>query len=101
MSFTGSWDATMKTPIGSITAVFTFTEKDGAVTGVAVGSDGDAVAMTDLHTDGDHITWRQSITKPLRLNLEFSLTRDGDTLVGTSRAGRLPQTKVTAIRTAT
>lgn len=55
--------------------------------------------MTDVHTDGDHISWKQSVKKPLRLNLEFSLTRDGDTLAGVSRAGRLPETKVTATRT--
>lgn len=98
MSFTGSWNATMKTPIGSIKAVFTFTEKDGALTGIAVGSDGAPVTMTDIRTNGDRISWKQSVKKPLRLNLEFDMTREGDTLSGVSRAGRLPNTKVTAIR---
>lgn len=98
MSFIGSWDATMKTPIGSIKAVFTFTEKDGVLTGVALGTDGDQVEMTEVHADGDHITWKQSVKKPLRLNLQFNLTRDGDVLSGVSRAGRLPETKVTASR---
>lgn len=96
MTFTGSWDASMKTPIGSIKAVFTFTEKDGVLSGVAVGSDGALVTMTDIHADGDHITWRQSVKRPLRLNLEFDMNREGDNLVGVSRAGRLPDTKVTA-----
>ncbi|MGW7492395.1 hypothetical protein [Streptomyces sp. NPDC054786] len=42
-----------------------------------------------LHIQG---SWS---TKPLRLNLSFAVTVDGDTLSGTSRAGRLPASKVT------
>jgi hypothetical protein len=34
----------------------------------------------------------------MRLNLAFAVTVDGDTLAGTSRAGRLPASKVTGRR---
>jgi hypothetical protein len=36
------------------------------------------------------LTWRQAVTKPLRLNLAFDVTVEGDTLSGVSKAGRLP-----------
>jgi hypothetical protein len=48
----------------------------------------------------DRLTWNQSITKPLRLNLAFAVTLDGDTMTGTSRAGRLPASTVTGRRRA-
>lgn len=48
--------------------------------------------------DGDRLTWKQAITKPMRLNLAFAVRIDGDTLTGTSRAGRLPASKVTGER---
>jgi hypothetical protein len=34
----------------------------------------------------------------MRLNLAFAVTIDGDTLTGTSKAGRLPASKVTGRR---
>ncbi|MGW0085085.1 DJ-1/PfpI family protein [Streptomyces sp. NPDC003393] len=48
--------------------------------------------------DGNRPTWRQAVTKPMRLNLAFDVTVDGDTLKGTSKAGRLPSSRVTGER---
>ncbi len=48
--------------------------------------------------DGNRLTWKQSITKPMRLNLTFDVIIDGDTLSGTSKAGMLPASKVTGTR---
>ncbi|ALX67214.1 hypothetical protein [Microbacterium sp. XT11] len=91
----------MKTPIGTIEADYHFEEHDGVVTGTANGA-GEAVTLTDLVTrdtpDGPRVTWRQQITRPLRLNLEYDVTTTGDTLTGESRAGRLPRTRVTGQR---
>ena len=44
------------------------------------------------------VTWKQSVTKPMRLNLEFDVVVDGDRLTGHSRAGRLPRSAVTGVR---
>ena len=50
--------------------------------------------------DGNRLTWAQSITKPLRLNLTFDVTIDGDEMAGRSKAGRLPSSKVIGRRAA-
>jgi hypothetical protein len=63
------------------------------LTGTAHGA-GEQVPLHDLVLDGDDLTWRQAITKPMRLNLAFAVTIDGETLTGTSKAGRLPPSKV-------
>jgi hypothetical protein len=48
--------------------------------------------------DGDRVTWRQSITRPMRLHLTFDVTVAGDELTGRSKTGRLPASKVTGRR---
>ncbi|MFE6892591.1 hypothetical protein [Streptomyces sp. NPDC057694] len=96
-SVAGTWDLTVSTPIGTLKAVVELRSSGGELTGVAHGT-GEEVPLTDVELDGDRLTWRQAVTKPLRLNLAFAVTVDGDTLAGTSRAGRLPASKVTGSR---
>ncbi|WP_314173717.1 hypothetical protein [Streptomyces winkii] len=93
----GTWDLSMATPIGKINAVIALRREDGVLTGSAYGA-GEEVALHDVVLDGNRLTWKQAITKPLRLNLAFDVTVEGDTLQGTSTAGRLPASKVTGER---
>ncbi|MET8451087.1 hypothetical protein [Streptomyces sp. NPDC005209] len=93
----GTWDLTMSTPIGRMRAVIELRSRDGVLTGTAQGT-GEEVPLTEVVLDGDRLTWKQAITKPLRLNLAFDVRLDGDTLTGTSKAGRLPSSEITGER---
>lgn len=93
----GTWDLSISSPIGRIKVVAEFRREDGVITGTAHGV-GEEVPLTEVVQDGDQLTWKQAITKPLRLNLSFAVTINGDTLEGTSTAGRLPASKVTGER---
>jgi hypothetical protein len=97
MSIIGEWDVTIKTPIGSMAVVYAFTEVDGALTGTAAGK-GETVPLRDIAVAGHRVTWQQSVTKPMRLNLAFDVEVDGDRLTGHSRAGRLPRSAVSGVR---
>ncbi|MFB7107513.1 hypothetical protein [Streptomyces sp. NPDC056190] len=97
MSVEGIWDLSIATPIGMIKAAVELRVKGTGLTAVARGT-GEEVPLRDVELAGDRLTWKQSTTKPLRLNLTFAVTVDGDTLTGTSRAGRLPASKVTGTR---
>ncbi|MFJ3816534.1 hypothetical protein [Streptomyces sp. NPDC090056] len=97
MSVKGTWDLSVSTPIGRMKAVVELREQDAVLTGVAHGA-GEEVPLGDIVLDGDRLTWKQSITKPMRLDLAFDVTVGGDTLRGTSKAGRLPSSKVTGER---
>lgn len=101
MSVVGDWDVTIRTPVGSLHVVYDFREDAGRITGRAAGKhevvELSAIAVTDV--DGDtQVSWRQTITKPMRLTLEFVVRVDGDRLTGYSRAGRLPRSEVTGVR---
>jgi hypothetical protein len=93
----GVWDVTVKTPIGSLAVVYTFTEHDGTLAGTATGR-GETVPLRDIVVAGQRVAWRQSVTKPMRLNLEFDVMVDGDRLTGHSKAGRLLRSAVTGVR---
>jgi hypothetical protein len=103
MSIIGVWDVRMKTPIGTVDAVFTFTEIGGALQGEAVSAN-DRAVMHDIATDQDSgaytVSWSQSVTKPMRMNLRFEIEVHGDTFTGFSRAGRLPKSTVSGVRAA-
>jgi hypothetical protein len=96
MSILGEWDVTIKTPIGSLAVAYTFAD-DGGITGTATGK-GETVPLRDIVVDGQRVTWKQSVTKPIRLNLEFDVVVDGERLNGHSKAGRLPRSAVTGVR---
>ncbi|KRV49033.1 hypothetical protein AQ490_22235 [Wenjunlia vitaminophila] len=100
MSVEGTWNLSISTPIGKIKAVVELREQNGVLTGVAHGA-GEDVALADITLAGDRLTWKQAITKPVRLNLTFDVTVNGDTLQGTSKAGCLPSSKVAGERRTT
>jgi hypothetical protein len=97
----GTWDLKLKTPIGTLAVTYDFAETADGLTGTATAHE-DTVALTDVVArttpEGERVTWRQSVTRPMRLNLEFDVVAAGDQLAGFSRAGRLPRTKVTGSR---
>lgn len=97
MDLIGEWDVAIKTPIGSLQVLYTFTNDSGILAGTAAGK-GDSVALRDVTVAAQRVTWRQSVTKPMRLNLEFDVVVDGDRLTGHSKAGRLPRSAVTGAR---
>lgn len=100
-SLAGEWDLRIKTPIGSLDVVYTFTESTEGVAGSA-RSASETVPLTDIvdrdAADGRHVTWRQKVTRPMRLNLDFDVVVTGDDLRGQARAGRLPGSAVTGRR---
>lgn len=99
MSVEGTWDLTISTPMGRIRAVVELRREGDRLIGTAHGA-GEEVPLRDVTLDGNQLTWLQAITRPLRLNLAFAVTVEGDTLTGTSRAGRLPASKVAGLRRA-
>ncbi|PRY45249.1 hypothetical protein [Umezawaea tangerina] len=97
----GTWELVIDTPIGKQRAELLLSTVDGVLRGVARDpKHGEEITLTDLVLDGDRLTWAQSITRPMRLNLTFDVTLEGDAMAGRSKAGRLPASKVTGRRVA-
>jgi hypothetical protein len=87
------------TPIGKQSVIFEIAEEHGTIRGTAA-SDAETVPFEEVVLTGNRLTWSQRITKPIRLNLKFDVTFDGDTLSGISKAGLLPSSAVSGVRLA-
>ncbi|WP_329087133.1 MULTISPECIES: hypothetical protein [unclassified Streptosporangium] len=100
MSAEGTWNLTIDTPLGKQHAQADLTRSpDGTWRGVARDpASGEEVSLADVTVQGREVTWRQSVTRPMRLNLTLQLTVTGDTVTGSAKAGRLPASKVTGER---
>jgi hypothetical protein len=100
----GDWDVSIKTPIGTLAVRYSFRRlRDGSdgLAGTATYKD-ETVALQDLTSEvagnATRLTWRQSVSKPIRLNLNFDVLVDGGVMSGHSRAGRLPRSAVSGTR---
>lgn len=97
----GVWDVRIKTPIGTLSTTYEFAYASDGLRGCATSKD-ETVELRDIavadEAAGQRVTWRQSVTKPMRLHLTFDVVVDGDRMTGHSRAGRLPRSAVTGVR---
>ena len=81
----GTWDATVKSPLGDQKMTLTVKTDGGTFTGTNSG----AMGSTDINgtVDGNTIHWTMNITVPMPMTLDCTATADGDTMTGTVGAG--------------
>ncbi len=95
----GTWELSIQTPLGRQQTILTLARDTNGLSGVMRDiRHGEQVTLHDLAQQGTRLTWAQSITRPMRLNLTFEVTVDGDELTGVAKAGRLPASRVTGQR---
>ena len=83
MSVTGTWNLTLKSPLGDQAARLDLHELDGSMQGTLTGK-GDPAALQGLNVDGGNLAFSADADTPVgRLNLAFTGAVTGDTLAGT------------------
>jgi hypothetical protein len=97
MSFDGTWKITIVTPMGDQHAQLELKQDGAAISGTA-SQGGESAPLIDPSLDGDRIRWSQDIKKPMPMTVKFDLTRTGDTLQGTAKAGFFLTANVTGTR---
>jgi hypothetical protein len=97
MSATGTWNATIISPMGKNPVEFVLVESDGTLTGTAT-AEGETVAIREGQANGDDLSWTLAITKPMRMSFAMKVHRDGDTWKGTAKAKIFPAAKVVGER---
>jgi hypothetical protein len=81
----GSWDCTVKSPLGDQKMTLAITTSGSTFTGTASGGMGSADVSGTV--EGNTIAWKQSITVPMPMTLDCHATAEGDTLTGSVGAG--------------
>ncbi|MFD3257153.1 DJ-1/PfpI family protein [Paenibacillus lentus] len=95
--FEGDWDATIVTPIGKLQVKLSISTSKHMIQGTATQGDETVEFLNPVFQD-NRLIWSLRITKPMRLNLKFEVTANGDHMTGIAKAGILPASKLTGKR---
>ena len=94
MSYTGTWNLTMQTPMGNREVSVALTEDGGALTGTA-SADGNSNEIKDGSVADGKAKFSVDVTSPMPLTLEFEIEADGDAVTGNCKLGMFGNAPVT------
>lgn len=97
MLFDGTWQVTIATPIGKQAVVLEITSENGLLRGTARQGN-ETVPFINPVMNGKRLTWSQTVTKPMSLNIKFDVTVDENRMSGTAKAGFFPASNLTGER---
>ena len=80
----GKWNITIKTPMGDRTGVLELLVSGKTLTGSLSDAE-HHVAISDGKIEGNKLSWRAKITKPMNLSFKFTATVDEDRISGAAR----------------
>ena len=86
MGADGTWNMTMKTPMGEQAGTLTLATEGGTLTGSMDGPQG-SLELEDGTVDGDSLSWTVNMTSPMPVKIEATATVDGDTISGEAKLG--------------
>jgi hypothetical protein len=98
MSVDGTYDVTVKSPLGDQKSTLTVKSDGNSFTGTNSG----AMGASDIsgEVNGNTLTWKQQMTVPMPMTLDMTATVDGDTISGTVGAGAFGSFPLSGTRTA-
>ena len=80
----GKWNITIKTPMGDKSGVLDLTVSGKTLTGSLSDAE-HHVAISDGRVEGNNLSWKAKITKPMRLSFKFSAIVEQDRISGDAR----------------
>jgi hypothetical protein len=81
MAVDGNWNIIMNTPMGDRETTLTLKSAGGTLTGTQA-AEGNSAEIFDGSNNGDDVSWKISIDKPMPLTLEFTGKVSGDNIAG-------------------
>ncbi len=94
MSYNGTWNLTMQTPMGNREVSVALTEDGAALTGTA-SADGNSNDIGNGRVEDGKAMFDVDVTTPMPLTLSFELTADGDAISGNCKLGMFGNAPVT------
>jgi|SRR5215467_10083384 len=91
MSFDGTWNIVIKTPMGDEESVLEVTSDGRSLSGTQTAH-GATSPIHDGIIEGNMVRWTVDLTKPWRFTLSFRGEVDGARLAGRVKPGFFPET---------
>jgi hypothetical protein len=98
MSLTGKWNLSIATPMGEQKVELELVQDGDQVTGVSRNDLEGETPMVDPVLNGNKLTWKSNITRPIKVTATMEITFNGDLVTGTAKAGMFPAAKVVGQR---
>lgn len=95
----GSYDVTIKSPMGDQSAVLTVNSNGDSFDGQMVGGLG-SMDITGGTVAGDTLNWTMDMTVPMPMQLDASATVEGDAITGSVKAGAFGEMALSGTRKA-
>ncbi len=92
----GTWNCTVKSPLGDQNLTLALTSNGSSFSGQAGGAMGSLPVSGTV--SGDKLAWKMSITVPMPMTLDCMATISGDTLTGDVGAGGFGSFALTGTR---
>jgi hypothetical protein len=89
MSADGTWEITVKTPLGSQKSTLVLSTEGGTLTGEQSGN-GESGPIYGGAIEGDTVSWKVDVSNPFALSIEFTATIEGDAISGKAKAPGFP-----------
>lgn len=83
----GDWAVSVSTPMGEQQGTFTVAVNGERFDGILANPLMGELPTIDGKVDGDALTWRMEMVKPMAMKLDCAATVDGDAISGTVKAG--------------
>lgn len=93
----GNWKIVVNSPVGVQEGAFQFRTEGRVLKGTSQGPEG-FKEVKDGTVDGDSVTWKVDIKKPITTTLSFSGKVDGDALAGKVKAGLIGPFSFSGVR---
>ena len=87
MAADGKWQLTINTPLGAQQSTLSINASGATLSGTQSAATGDERPIEDGSINGDQISWKASISKPMPMTLEFTATVQGDSMTGSVKLG--------------
>lgn len=98
MAVDGTWKLTVNTPMGAQESTLVISASGATLTGTQSAGHGEGKPIDDGTVNGNDISWKASITKPMAMTLTFSGTVEGDTLSGSVKLGMFGSAPFSGVR---
>jgi hypothetical protein len=98
MAVDGTYNCTVKSPLGDQNLSLTVKSEGSTFTGTASGAMGSSDVSGTVN--GDTIAWKQSVSVPMPMTLDCEATVNGDTVTGSVAAGAFGSFPLSGSRTA-
>jgi hypothetical protein len=98
MAVDGTWKLTVNTPMGAQESTLVLSSAGGTVTATQSAGSSEGRPVDDISVNGNNVSWKSSITRPMALTLEFSGTVSGDTMSGQVKLGPFGKQSFSGVR---